>query len=220
MNLGKQYISIKNEKFLEVYVRRGLYDYAGIIYKIKQKSTKKILYGYTTYSLDERWENYLNDAISGSNLPIHKEILEILKNGGDPDSEFEKEVIEICFDNKTLKIREKFWIKKNNTTNPKIGFNTNEGGGGNLKNKLKFRDLIYYIACGLDEIEIARKMEVSDKTIRSKVKTCFGGLWQARKILFSPVLKHLINDGYSKEIIATLVNRDKDTINNWCKILF
>ena len=43
---------------------------------------------------------------------------------------FKREVIETCYSVDILQEREKFWIKKLDATNPKVGYNIAEGGNG------------------------------------------------------------------------------------------
>ena len=58
LNVNHNYVNLKNSIMVNTYINRGLYDYYGIIYRIIDKRTGKLLYGFTLDSIDHRWKNY------------------------------------------------------------------------------------------------------------------------------------------------------------------
>lgn len=101
-----------------------------VIYKITNTVNNKIYIG----------KNSTNDMnYMGSGV-----ILEKVKKKYGIDN-LVKEIIEICADEEILNEREKYWIKKLNATNKKIGYNIAEGGnGGNTRKGFGESELVEF----------------------------------------------------------------------------
>jgi group I intron endonuclease len=91
-----------------------------LIYKITNQINKKIYIGKQV----RKSNKYMG---SGKLLKLAFEKYGI--------GNFTKEIIEYCENKKILSEREKFWIKKYNSTNRNIGYNITEGGEGNNTNR-------------------------------------------------------------------------------------
>lgn len=100
------------------------------VYKITNLKNGMIYVGITNQGARVRFLHHLYEARSGSLFPIHKAIR---KHG---EQNFEQEVIETCLNYQILKIREKYWIKKLETKERKIGYNLTTGGDGTFGRKL------------------------------------------------------------------------------------
>lgn len=87
----------------------------GIIYKTTNLITNKIYIGQTITNN----KNYLGSGIY---------FLKSLKKYGREN--FKREILESVNDLKLLDEKEIYWIKKLNSTDPKIGYNINDGGQG------------------------------------------------------------------------------------------
>jgi group I intron endonuclease len=85
------------------------------IYKITNKVNSKIYIGK-------------DEANKPDYLGSGKLIKRAIKKHG--KSSFTKEILEECSDKTKLQEREKFWIKKYNSQDPKIGYNITPGGEG------------------------------------------------------------------------------------------
>lgn len=64
---------------------------------------------------------------------------------------FKKEILEICNDSNHLEERERFWIKKLDSTNPKIGYNITDGGSGGNTYKYKTEEELILIKKKISE---------------------------------------------------------------------
>jgi len=98
-----------------------------IIYKITNLFNSKIYIGQDSQN---------NSNYFGSGQTIKKAVRKYGKKF------FTKEILEICKSKTELDDKEKFWIKYYNSTNPKIGYNLAEGGGGTLGYKKTKQQLI------------------------------------------------------------------------------
>lgn len=94
------------------------------IYKITNTVNNKIYVGYTKKSLDERLKTHFYHAKRGK-LPLSQAIRKYKKEN------FKIELLEESEDDFYIhQQREKYWINKLNSRNPKIGYNVASGGDG------------------------------------------------------------------------------------------
>ncbi len=143
-----------------------------IIYKITNKINNKIYIGKSLYNKEE----YLGSGISLNNA--------IDKYGKE---NFVKEIIETCENQKILNEREKFWIKKYNSTNRKIGYNIAEGGnGGNTRQ-------------GYDEEKLKSYYHKLSQGVNTSVK--YKESVNKRKGSKNPNISSKLKELYSKGII-------------------
>ena len=213
LNKGKRFISKKENNFTNVYSKRGLYNYAGVVYRIIEKGTGKIRYGSTQGTLEGRWNWYKMDALRNINNPsitsFHREILKSMKIGKDVDNNYIMRPVDVCFDINTLALREYYWIDKHNTQDPSKGYNI-KGGGVGIRLDVPMSKIAKGIAYGLsiNDIKIllsnSTGMNFSRKTISRRIKQYWGGKEEARKRFLKPVLEGIIKDGYkTNDIIHT-----------------
>jgi len=206
-----------------IYNNRKKYVWTGVVYRItelKEENGKKVegrkIYGFTTRHLEDRWESYKSNSLGEDrrDLPLHNAILAIAERhdageiNGDIDDWFKREVIEVHWDANSMRRREIYWIDKDNTQDPSLGFNTNSGGGGGSKVHIPVRLLADCIARGLKVKDIKIELEyhgiyVTLTTIHNKIKERYGSFLEARKVFLKPVIKQLIAEGYKQyEIYA------------------
>lgn len=110
----------------------------GEIYKITNKSTGKIYIGKTKRKTRDRWLEHIRDSKNYpfKNIPLHKAII---KHGKD---NFLVETIENNVSDEEINDKEKYYIKKFNSTNSSIGYNATTGGdGGVVSAKLSLSDV-------------------------------------------------------------------------------
>lgn len=147
------------------------------------------------------------------NRRMHDAILEIGEKiifneiDGDIDDWFKREVVEVHWDENSIRERERHWIKKYNTQDLVVGFNTKSGGEGGPKIHVPIRLLAEYIAEGLKVSEIRIELEnhgmyVSKNTLYNRINERYGSFLEARKIFLKPVIKQLIMEGYKKQDIS------------------
>lgn len=94
------------------------------VYKITNKVTGKIYIGITNQGSGARYRHHWYESRIGEPSPIHKSMA---KYG---EENFTLEVIDFAETYEELKEKEKFWIKKFNSRDRKIGYNLTEGGDG------------------------------------------------------------------------------------------
>ncbi|MHA2282905.1 MAG: hypothetical protein ACXAC5_18845 [Promethearchaeota archaeon] len=221
LDVSQPYITLNTKKMIDVYINRGLYDYVGTVYRIIEKSTGKMLYGFTLDSLNVRWQNYKKFALKNRNLrnllPVEQAILDAIDSGQNPDKVFIVKPVEICFDYNTLRIREDYWINKHDTKNPVKGFNSYRGGGGGPKINLPIGIIASYIAKGLKATKIARlffteqNILVGRKTVSRRIDEYWGGFNEARARFLKPVLEKLIKTGFnSNDIIEAFGKKGRN----------
>ncbi len=236
LRFGLGYIPKNSPSLLKAYNNRGKCDWIGIIYKITEiliennkKLTGRILYGYTTDTLERRWERYKTHANNDfmENQKIHNAILKIQISGKNPDDFFIREVIEVHFDDMFMRKRERFWIAKEKTQYPKIGFNTNKGGEGRSKIRISMKVLIKYLALGYGASHIARiisdhqEYTISKNTIRRRINEYLGNYKKAKEMFLKPVLEGLIVDGFrSKDIISAFGKRGRNIVETKIPLYF
>jgi len=236
LRFGLGYIPNNSPSLLKAYNNRGKCDWIGIIYKITEiliennkKLTGRILYGYTTDTLERRWERYKTHANNDfmENQKIHNAILKIEISGKNPDEFFIREVIEVHFDDIFMRKRERFWIAKEKTQDPKIGFNTNKGGEGRSKIRINMKTLIKYLALGYGASHIARiisdhqEYTISKNTIRRRINEYWGNYKKAKEMFLKPVLEDLIVDGFrSKDIISAFGKRGRNIVETKIPLYF
>jgi len=236
LRFGLGYIPKNSPSLLKAYNNRGKCDWIGIIYRITEiliennkKFEGRILYGYTTDTLERRWERYKTHAKNDfmENQKIHNAILKIQISGKNPDDFFIREVIEVHFDDILMRKRERFWIAKEKTQDPKIGFNTNKGGEGRSKIRINMKVLIKYLALGYGSSHIARiisdhqEYTISRNTIRRRINEYWGNYKKAKEMFLKPVLEGLIIDGFrSKEIISVFGKRGRNIVETKIPLFF
>jgi group I intron endonuclease len=107
----------------------------GFIYKITNKINNKIYIGQTRLSLEERWKAHIKKAQQYPNRYLY----DAMNHYGYENFIIEK--IEECL-NDELDLREQYWISFYNSTDPDIGYNlTNGGGGGNTWSLNQHKDI-------------------------------------------------------------------------------
>ena len=94
------------------------------VYKITNKVTGKIYIGITNQGSGTRYRHHWYEARIGDPCPIHKSMA---KYG---EENFTLEIIDFADTYEELKEKEKFYIKKFNSTDRSIGYNLTEGGDG------------------------------------------------------------------------------------------
>lgn len=94
------------------------------VYKITNKITGKIYIGITNQGSGARYRHHWYESRIGEPSPIHRSMA---KYGED---NFTLEIIDFAKTYEELKEKEKFWIKKFNSTDRNIGYNLTEGGDG------------------------------------------------------------------------------------------
>ena len=94
------------------------------VYKITNKITGKIYIGITNQGSGARYRHHWYESRIGEPSPIHRSMA---KYGED---NFTLEIIDFAETYEELKEKEKFWIKKFNSTDRNIGYNLTEGGDG------------------------------------------------------------------------------------------
>jgi len=213
LRIGKGYISNDSSEFLKVYKHRAKYIYTGIVYRVTEilpdGTSARLLYGYTTKSLETRWFLYKRYAtnINKKNRSIHDAIKNVIDSGRNPDQYFKREAIEVHFDDFLMRKREDYWIKKDKTQDPSRGFNTFSGGGGGKKMFLPTFSLSRLIAKGHTATDISKifsnsRKYVSPKVVIKRVKENWGSMHNARSRFLTPVLKEIVDDGYSSDDIV------------------
>ena len=94
------------------------------VYKITNKITGKIYIGITNQGSGARYRHHWYESRIGEPSPIHRSMA---KYGED---NFTLDIIDFAETYEELKEKEKFWIKKFNSTDRNIGYNLTEGGDG------------------------------------------------------------------------------------------
>jgi hypothetical protein len=183
LDSGKQHVYAKDRNFVKAYNLRSFYNYAGLVYRIIEKTTGKIRYGSTLGTLEDRWRLYKKDALKNSNdpnvTPFHRRILETIRLGRNPDNQFIIRPVDICLDVNTLAMREDYWIKKHKTQDPLKGYNI-KGGGVGIKLDVPISKVVNGIACGYNIEDIKESLSssmglnFSRKTISRRVKHYWG----------------------------------------------
>ena len=110
----------------------------GEIYKVTNNVSGKIYIGKTKRKTRDRWLEHVRDAKNYplKNIPLHKAII---KYGAE---NFQIETIETNVAEEELNYKEKYYIKKFNSTNSSIGYNATIGGdGGVVSSKLSEKDV-------------------------------------------------------------------------------
>ena len=142
----------------------------GEIYKVTNNVSGKIYIGKTKRKTRDRWLEHVRDAKNYplKNIPLHKAII---KYGAE---NFQIETIETNVPEEELNYKEKYYIKKFNSTNSSIGYNATIGGdGGMVSSKLSEKDvneikLILSDKENIDSInKIAKQFNVTNTTIRA-----------------------------------------------------
>lgn len=162
----------------------------GYIYKITNIINGKIYIGQTQKTIEERFQRHKEVAFKHPNRYLYNAMNHYgYKN-------FKIEEIEECSNDK-LDEKEKYWISYYNSTNPNIGYNLTDGGGGGNTwklnpHKLKTGELIRkahlgerYIPItkedlqadiqnGLTSQEMIEKYHTNLVTLSNRIKSFFG----------------------------------------------
>ena len=93
------------------------------VYKITDLTNNKIYIGATTEGSGVRFNRHVARAAQGSSYPIHIAIREHGKEN------FKLEILQMCDSLDEMNERETYWIAKEGSTNPEIGYNKKAGGG-------------------------------------------------------------------------------------------
>lgn len=142
----------------------------GEIYKITNNITGKIYIGKTKRKTRDRWLEHIRDAKHNQekNVPLHKAII---KYGED---NFSIEILEHEIKEEDLNNKEKYYIKKFNSTNSSIGYNATVGGdGGKTSNKLsndeieQIKNILLNDSSNISLRKIAEIFNVTLPTIRA-----------------------------------------------------
>jgi group I intron endonuclease len=114
----------------------------GAIYKITNTITNKIYVGQTTKTLKQRWGKHIRSANSKSEKRsyLHNSIS---KHGKE---NFKIELIEYCENEIILNEREKYYISKLCSQDPKIGYNILSGGNAGSSPNKEHRDKMRTLA--------------------------------------------------------------------------
>lgn len=103
----------------------------GLIYKVQNKINGHIYIGKTSRTLNERWKEHVNYALSDGKTALAKAIRKYGKDN------FELFIIEDNIDNNLLNEKEKTYINFYQSNKSDIGYNETEGGdGGRTSSKL------------------------------------------------------------------------------------
>lgn len=245
LSLGKPFVMLKNKKMVDTYLNRKLYDYIGILYKIRDKVTGRYYYGITRTSMDKRWNGHMTN-INARNMDrasldyfIDDLIRKLLNQGHSydqaikiVDNRFERTPVEVAFDIFTLIDREKSYITFAKYNDPKNCFNINYGGalrGVSLIEYVDFTVLAEYLAKGYNLKQIAKVTGMSYSTVYRSVNLVWDGWYDAQDLLLKPVVEALIKKGYDRKYIAAALSgadRNKykrleyrltpETLETWC----
>lgn len=103
-----------------------------LIYKHTNLTNGKIYIGYTSKSINERWEGHINDAKKGSSLYFHKAILKsIIELGENFLNSWSSEVLVNNISSlEEAKELEKKFISEYNSNHRQFGYNMTKGGDG------------------------------------------------------------------------------------------
>lgn len=94
------------------------------VYKITNKLTNKVYIGITNQGSGARYRHHWYESRIGEPSPIHRSMA---KYG---EENFTLEIIDFADTYDELKEKEKYWIKRYNSTDRSIGYNLTEGGDG------------------------------------------------------------------------------------------
>jgi hypothetical protein len=95
-----------------------------IVYKITNRISNKSYVGYTSRTLQQRWNAHLSSARQGSKFRFHSAIRKYGVDSWDLQILFEDESVDIC------KKKEEHFILEMNLTNNIAGYNAKPGGCG------------------------------------------------------------------------------------------
>jgi hypothetical protein len=138
----------------------------GIIYLITNLVNNKKYVGLTTTSLDQRWESHLDTSRKNAGL-VHKAIAEFGKEN------FTIELIDSASNPKELRVKEREWIKKLNTSSPN-GYNSTNGGeiGGSCGKPTRLpNDPILYPTVREAAKALAEKEGISIDAAKKRIHT-------------------------------------------------
>ncbi len=215
LTFGSPFVTLTNQKLTKRYLNRAKYNFAGIIYKIRDIVSGRYYYGLTTETLTKRWNGHLRYAniYSDSNsldYLIYDLKSKLISQGyskgqayGIISKRFERTPIEVCFDFLSLVQREKFYISKAQSTNPSMCFNIHPGGSGvSLVSYISLENLIIGLAKGISLTAIATDIGVPVGSLTHYVNNFWGGYYNALDLFLKPVVEELIKKGYDRKYIA------------------
>jgi len=104
----------------------GEHDFVGSVYLVRNIQNGKVYVGQTIRTIDERWKIHIRDARRGSTLYFHSAIR---KYGAES---FSIERLQICRSLEQLNKAEKKFIEKNESCNPRFGYNHRTGGENSM----------------------------------------------------------------------------------------
>lgn len=244
---------ISNDKFngtrtprelKKIYHNRKLHRWYGFIYILFQKldingktieyriensqlvTNGKFIIGFCTKSWADRWYHYKNDALKyGQTQEIHNLIRDLDNACVNINDAFGWKILEICWTDSKLRVREDYWIDELDAKNSLIGgLNTFSGGSGGPRVSIPRSILIPYIASGLWQEEIRQsiirdhRITLTPDIVRQRIIDYWGSISEARKMFLKPILRVLLKHGYSSEYLGTYVfRRSRRTISNWCQ---
>lgn len=95
-----------------------------IVYKITNRISNKSYVGYTSRTLQQRWNAHISSSRQGSKFRFHSAIRKYGVDSWDLQILFEDESVDIC------KKKEEHFISEMNLTNNRVGYNAKPGGCG------------------------------------------------------------------------------------------
>lgn len=134
----------------------------GIIYKIQNKQNNKIYIGKTVNSIEERWQEHVDEALRGSSTLLHKSIVKYGVNN------FFVDIVEEC-SNDILNEREKYYIQLFHSYMSEGGYNMTFGGEGAIK--YSDQEILALWNQGLLASEIAKTLGAKPNTISQRLKS-------------------------------------------------
>lgn len=196
------------------------------VYKITNKVTGKIYIGITNQGSGTRYRHHWYEARIGDPCPIHKSMA---KYG---EENFTLEIIDFADTYEELKEKEKFYIKKFNSTDRSIGYNLTEGGDGTFgrlhseetKEKIRQKALGRKISDETKKkMSISRKGKCSDKMkrhLQEVSKSFTKKVYQYDKNLnfiaeYNSITEACLATGLNKDTIGRQLKNPPKNLNDW-----
>lgn len=132
------------------------------IYKITNKTNKKVYIGKTGRNLDVRWREHCSRASQGVNTYFYNAIRKYGENN------FIIEKLEETEDSEKINELEQKWIILYDATNPKLGYNLTKGGDGNLQ--YDWEEIYFLWDKGLSIKEITEQLNCDKGTVGKALK--------------------------------------------------
>lgn len=196
------------------------------VYKITNKVTGKIYIGITNQGSGTRYRHHWYEARIGDPCPIHKSMA---KYG---EENFTLEIIDFADTYEELKEKEKFYIKKFNSTDRSVGYNLTEGGDGTFGrlHSEETKEKIRQKALGRkasDEtkkkMSISRKGKCSDKMKKHLLEISrrkSRKVYQYDKELnlineYDSIIEAANNTGINRDTIRLQLKNPPKNLNDW-----